>query len=142
MTGESILGRLIPQFWSSIGFRNSIRNEYKQMRSSLRHDNTIQVPFDFPDRGHRLGDKAEDVHLEVIRAIEKASSDSEEILGRTQSVEHTIPENRTEDVQAEIARAIRAIDRQNWKSRGWWALFVLILLLVVSATIILPQLLA
>jgi hypothetical protein len=109
------------------------------MRSSLRQDNTVQIPFDFRDKGHRLGNKAEDVHLEVIRSIENAASDSEDILAGTQATKHTIPEDRAQEVEEEINRAIQAINRQNWKSRGWWTLFVLILLLVVSATIVLPR---
>jgi hypothetical protein len=99
MAGDSVLGRLIPTFWSNIRFRNNIRNEYKQMRSSLRQNNSVQIPFDFRDRGHRLGNKAEDVHLEAIRSIENAASDSEDILAGTRATKHTIPEDRAQEVE-------------------------------------------
>ncbi|MWG35394.1 hypothetical protein [Halomarina oriensis] len=137
----SILGRLIPKFWDNISSRNEIRNEYKQMRSDLKHQELVQVPFHFRDKGSGLGDKAEDVHLRVLQTIEDASSSKEEKYDIDQAVEYEIPESNLNQVESAIEEAIDAINRENRKAKLLWGIFIAILLIVISATIVLPQLL-
>ena len=63
------------------------------------------------------------------------------LLARTQATEYIISESSKTDIEREIGRAIDAINRQNWKERESLLLFVL-LLLVQSATVVVPQIFA